>query len=127
MKYLILKTPSIEYAKAISRFIYSMSNPNESNDTTIYCPCISHPITKQVALVFPDEDTLPIKAGANPKLLVDTIRFAITADEAIALENTINGGGIVNPIEHIPSSLNRGIKTYEELKEDGWFPSLFNY
>jgi hypothetical protein len=86
MKYLILKTPSINYAKAISRFIYGMSVPALNETTQYYCGWIEHPETNAVALVFPDNDSLPISAEANPVLLVDTIRTAITENEAIALE-----------------------------------------
>ena len=144
MKYLILKTPSLDYAKAISRFIYGMSVPTFSETTQYYCSWIEHPETNEVALVFPENDSLPISPEANPVLLVDTIKSVITEDEAETLENLIRNAhtpqettieldgeiltintinSTINPIDHIPASLAGNIKTHEELAGEGWFPS----
>jgi hypothetical protein len=147
MKYLILKTPSVDYAKEISRFIYGMSIPTFSEVTQYYCSWIVHPKTNEVALAFNENDSLPISVEANPVLLVDTIRAAITVLEATALEALIAnantpieteieglGGELItvssvnnriNPIEHIPASLASNIKTEAEMEADGWYrPTL---
>lgn len=124
MKYLILKTPSIAYAKAISRFIYGISVPAFNEITLYYCSWIEHPNNGDVALIFPDNDTLSISTEANPILLVDIIRAAITEDEAIILENLIMNNQSINPIEHIPASLAGNIKTQEQMDVDGWFVNV---
>ena len=124
MKYLILKTPSTAYAKAISRFIYGMSIPAFNETTQYYCSWIKHPENNEVALVFPENDLLPISPEANPVLLVDTIRAAITTSEAIELENLIANSQSINPIEHIPTSLTANIKTQAEMEASGWFQNL---
>lgn len=143
MKYLILKTPSIDYAKAISRFIYGMSVPELDETTQYYCSWIQHPTSGAVALAFFENDSLPISTGANPVLLVDTIRAAITVDEAATLEALIAnantpveteitglGGELItvsitnnriNPIDHVPASLASNIKTQAEMEAGGWF------
>ena len=124
MKYLILKTPSIDYGKAISRFIYGMSVPALNETTQYYCGWIEHPETNAVALVFPENDSLPISLDANPVLLVDTVRTAITENEAVTLENLISNRQNINPIDHIPASLAGNIKTQEQMEAEGWFPSI---
>lgn len=124
MKYLILKTPSIDYAKAISRFIYGMSIPAFNETTQYCCSWIKHPESDEVALVFPENDLLPISPEANPALLVDTIRAAITTSEAIELGNLIANSQSINPIEHIPVSLTANIKTQAEMEANGWFQNL---
>jgi hypothetical protein len=126
MKYLILKTPLVEYAQAISRFIYGMSIPTFSEVTQYYCSWIKHPETNEVALAFNENDSLPISAEANPVLLVDTIRAAITASEATELENLIANSQSIKPIEHIPASLASNIKTEAEMEAGRWFrPIIF--
>jgi len=152
MKYLILKTPLTEYAQAISRFIYGMSVPTLNETTQYYCGWIEHPETNAIALVFPEvalvfpenaNDSLPISPEANPVLLVDTIRTAITENEAVTLENLIRNAhtpqettidldgetltvstfnNTISPIDHIPASLAGNIKTQEQMDAEGWFP-----
>jgi hypothetical protein len=121
MKYLILKTPSTAYAQAISRFIYGMSVPAFNETTQYYCGWIEHPENNEVALVFPENDLLPISPEANPILLVGTIKATITASEATELENLIANSQSIKPIEHIPASLASNIKTEAEMEAGGWF------
>jgi hypothetical protein len=120
-----------------------MSIPTFSEVTQYYCSWIKHPETNEVALAFNENDSLPISAEANPVLLVETIRAAITALEATELEALIVnantpieteieglGGELItvssvnnriNPIEHIPASLESNIKTQSEMEANGWF------
>jgi hypothetical protein len=120
-----------------------MSVPTLNETTQYYCGWIEHPETNAVALVFPDNDSLPISPEANPVLLVDTIRTAITENEAIALEVLIANANTpiettitaldgeltivssvnnrINPIDHIPASLAGNVKTQEQMDAEGWF------
>lgn len=120
MKYLILTIGSIDYAKAISKFLYALSVPTQDQTTKYFNSWIQHPENNQVALVF-GEEQLPIHPQANAKLLVDQVRQAITEQEATEMENIINQGGKVKPIDFIPASLGSNILTKEEMESDGWF------
>jgi hypothetical protein len=120
MKYLILTIPSVEYAKAISKFLYALSVPSQDQSTKFYNSWIEHPQLNKVALSFPD-DELPINPDADAKLLVDQVRQAITEDEAQAMEDRINEGGLVKPIDFIPASLSTNILTHAEMESAGWF------
>ncbi len=98
-----------------------MSVPAFNETTQYYCGWIEHPENNEVALVFPENDLLPISPEANPILLVDTIKATITASEATELENLIANSQSIKPIEHIPASLASNIKTEAEMEAGGWF------
>ena len=126
---------------AISRFIYALSVPAMNETTQYFCSWVRHPTTVEYALAF-TEDLLPIHPQANAPQLVDTIRHAITEDEATAFEDVIASGELVEyttidedgveqtfqrrdrtitPIDHIPPSLSAKTLTHEQATDQGWF------
>lgn len=120
MKYLILTINSIDYAKAISKFLYALSVPLQNQTTKYFNNWIQHPSTNEVALVF-GEEQLPIHPQADAKLLVNQVRQSITEEEATEMENIINQGGKVKPIDFIPASLGNNILNREKMEADRWF------
>jgi hypothetical protein len=125
MKYLILTIPSIEYAKAISRFIWAITIDSDQS-TMFYNSWIQHPQTNEVALAFIHNEKILIHPNANAKALVDQVRNAITQVEANLMENTINEGGLLNPLDFIPASLSTIILTHSEMENAGWFAVTIN-
>jgi len=121
MKYLILTIPSIEYAKAISFFLYALSIPELNQSTKYYNQWNVHPENNNVCLSFPDVPIL-INENANEKELVDLVRSAVSEEEAIKLENDIknNKGQEVYPLDFIPQSISSNIITEEEFINNGW-------
>ena len=122
MKYLILTIPSVDYAKAISKFLYALSVPTLDQVTQYYNGYIIHPNTGKVALGFPDED-IYVHSEADEKALVDQVRNAISEEEATQLEQDIidNKGQRAIPIDFIPQSLKSNLKTYAQMENWGWF------
>lgn len=123
MEYLVLTQPSIEYAKQISKFLYSLSVPSQDQATKYFNGWITHPTTGSVALVFGTEE-IPIHPHGNAILLVDTIRQAITEPEATEIETRINEGGTAKPLDFLPQSLSSNLLTEQQAKDNGWLPEL---
>ena len=124
MKYLILTIPSVDYAKGISHFLYALSVPALNYTTQYYNAWLVHPQTNEVALGFPENSDIPIHPNADAELLVDQVRNAITEEEAQAMEDRINEGGNVTPLDFIPQSLGGNIRTKEEMQLSGWFEEI---
>lgn len=119
MKYLILTIPSIDYAKAISRFLWSIQK-NKDESTKYFNHWVQHPVNGQIALAFPNVEIL-LDDNADASILVDQVRQAITSEEATAMEERINKGGSVKPVDFIPASLSTNIITQSEAEANGWF------
>jgi hypothetical protein len=119
MKYLILTIASVDYAKAISGFLWSIQK-NKDHSTEYYNNWIVHPNKNEVALAFPDMEIF-IDDNADATQLVNQVRQAITEEEAQQMEDKINQGGIVKPVDFIPQSLGSNILTRSEAEASGWF------
>ena len=129
MSYLILKTPSIEYAYSISHELWMLARPRgvSDNETSqFYCGTFSHPDGTQVA-IGPLDGTQPVHADADEPAFATLIGPAITEDEGQAIVAAIEEakGGHINILSIIEASpsLAPNLRTREQLDASGWFPT----
>lgn len=124
MYYLILSTPSIEYADAISRELWLLVRPAGNETTQFYTGRYAHPDGTKVC-VGPVEGTHPIHADADEFALASLISPAITDEEEAALIQTIADakGGSLDVLAMLQSidSLSPNLRTREQLEAGGWF------
>jgi hypothetical protein len=124
MHYLILSTPSIEYADAISRELWLLVRPAGNETSQYYTGRLAHPDGTKVA-IGPVEGTHPIHTDADEFTLSALISPAITDDEEDALIQTIvdTKGGSLDVLAMLQGidSLSPNLRTREQLDADGWF------
>ena len=127
---LILSTPSIEYAKAVSHELWMLARPrgfSENETSQYYCGTFAHPDGTKVA-IGPIDGKQNVHKDADEVAFVDIIRAALTEGEALALTNVINTnkGGKVQLTDIIGAtpSLASNLVTREEMQDDGWFPEV---
>lgn len=131
MKYLILTQPNIDYAKAVSGAIWQARYPDEvragDEQTQYYCGWITHPISGDVAITFPDE---PLKVHPMRKLqpLVDIIKTPLPENEKQAIQDHFDNlfpreeGDPPLTIENVlPSLYSDNLKTRQEMGYLNWF------
>ena len=128
MKYLNLTQASIEYAKMISKAIWSARYPEEvrSGDevTSMYCAPIVHPETNNVALCFPDEE-MPVhpmrKIGPLLAVITAPLPEEMQAEVASHLEN-FDWENTPTIIENLlPPLYSANLMTDSQALADGWF------
>jgi hypothetical protein len=125
--YLILKTPSKEYATAVSHELWMLARPRgiSDNETSqFYCGTFAHPDGTQVA-IGPIVGSQVVHTEADEEAFVNLINDSITAAEALFISTSINAakGGTISIIELImetPSIANNLITT-EQMQTSGWF------
>ena len=125
--YLILKTPSKEYATAVSHELWMLARPRgiSDNETSqFYCGTFAHPDGTQVA-IGPIDGSQVVHTDADEEAFVNLINDSITAAEALFISTSINAakGGTISIIELIretPSIANNLITT-EQMQTSGWF------
>ena len=127
---LILSTPSIEYAQAVSHELWMLARPrgfSENETSQYYCGTFAHPDGTKVA-IGPIDGQQNVHKNADEVAFVDIIRAALTEGEALALTNVINTnkGGKVTLTDIITAtpSLAPNLVTREEMQADGWFPEV---
>jgi hypothetical protein len=127
--YLILSTPSIDYADAISHELWLLVRPASvggDETTQFYTGRYAHPAGDEVA-IGPIEGSQPIHKDADEIPLASLIGAAVTADEEAYIENTISDakGGSLNVLAMLESieSLSPNLRTREQLEAEGWFPT----
>ena len=124
MHYLILSTPSIEYADAISRELWLLVRPAGNETTQFYTGRYAHPDGTNVA-IGPVDGTHPIHADADEFALASLIAPAITDEEEEAFVQTIADakGGSLDVLAMLQGieSLSQNIRTREQLESEGWF------
>jgi len=124
--YLILSTPSIEYAEAISRELWLLVRPAGNETTQFYTGRYAHPDGTKVA-IGPVEGTHPIHADADEFALAALIAPAITDEEEAAFVQTISEskGGSLDVLAMLQSidSLSANLRTRDQLEAAGWFTS----
>jgi len=122
--YLILSTPSIEYAEAISRDLWLLVRPAGNETTQYYTGRYAHPDGTKVA-IGPVEGTHPIHADADELSLASLIAPAITDEEEGAFAQTIADakGGSLDVLAMLQAidSLSPNLRTREQLEAEGWF------
>jgi hypothetical protein len=127
---LILSTPSIEYARAVSHELWMLARPrgfSENETSQYYCGTFAHPDGTKVA-IGPIDGKQNVHKDADEVAFVDIIRAALTEGEALALTNVINTnkGGKVQLTDIIGAtpSLAPNLITREGMQADGWFPEV---
>ena len=126
--YLILSSPSIEYAEAISHELWMLARPRgiSDNETSqFYCGRFAHPDGTQVA-IGPVDGAPSVHLDADELSFAALITDAITDEEEQVIVDAIiaaKGGAIdlLQLIEDTPS-LAPNLRTYQELDAQGWFP-----
>ena len=127
MTYFILSQPSEEYARAISHELWMLARPrgiSENETSQYFCGVKTH--DGQVA-IGPLDGSQPVHADADELSFGQLIAPAITEEEEagiVAAVTEAKGGSIdiVALIEASPS-LSPNLRTYDQLKADGWFTS----
>ena len=129
MSYLILSTPSLPYADAISHELWLLVRPASiaSNETTqFYVGRYAHPDKTKVC-IGPIEGSQPIHKDADEFALAALIAPAITDDEEAFIIQTIADakGGSLNVLEMLQGidSLSHQLRTRQQLEAAGWFPT----
>ena len=129
MTFLILSTPSEDYAKAVSHELWMLARPRgiSDNETSqFYCGTYAHPDGTQVA-IGPLDGTQPVHANADEQAFATLIGPAITEDEGQAIVAAIEEakGGHINILSIIQASpsLAPNLRTREQLDASGWFPT----
>ena len=128
MTYLILKTPSEEYAQAVSHELWMLARPRNisANETSqLFCGVQKH-ADGRIA-IGPLDGTQPVHADADELSFAELIGHAVTEaeeDGIIAAITEAKGGSIrvLDLIEASPS-LSPNLRTREQLEADGWFPT----
>ena len=127
--YLILSTPSLPYAGAISHELWLLVRPasvGADETTQFYTGRYAHPDKTKVC-IGPIEGSQPIHKDADEFALAAKIGAPITADEATFIIETIAAakGGSLNVLHMIESidSLSPNLRTREQLEAEGWFPT----
>lgn len=127
--YLILSTPSTEYADAISHELWMLARPRgiSDNETSqFFCGRYVHPASGEVC-IGPIEQPQNIHEDADELAFADLISAAVTEMEGQIIVDTINASKgstieIVDLILNSPS-LSPNLRTREQLESAGWFPT----
>ena len=127
MSYLILSTPSLPYADAISHELWLLVRPASvgSDETTqFYTGRYAHPDGTQVC-IGPINGPQPIHKDADELTLASLIAPAVTEEEEEFIIQSIADakGGSLSILEMISEidSLSPNLRTREQLKAQGWF------
>lgn len=127
--YLILSSPSREYAEAISHELWMLARPRgiSDNETSqFFCGVFEHPVNGQVA-IGPLDGSHPIHTAAKEELFTETITGAITAGEKASFNEAIHSskGGRLDIMSLLGASpsLSNNLRTREQLETQGWFPT----
>lgn len=127
--YLILSTPSIDYARAVSHELWMLARPRGISDGEVsqfYCGVYSHPNNGTVA-IGPISQPQVVHELADDLAFASVIGPAITEAEEIGIisEITASKGGSINILDVIQASpsLSPNLKTRSQLESAGWFPT----
>jgi len=131
MTYLILSQPSEEYARAASHELWMLARPrniSDSETSQFFCGVQKHS-DGRISIGPLDQwgRMKPVHADADELAFAAKIGEAVTEEEEAGIVAAINeakGGSIdiVGLIEASPS-LSPNLRTYDQLKADGWFTS----
>ncbi len=127
MSYLILSTPSLPYADAISHELWLLVRPasvGADETTQFYTGRYAHSDGTQVC-IGPINGPQPIHKDANEYALAAKIGEAVTLEEAAFIITSIADakGGSLSILEMVESidSLSPNLRTREQLEAEGWF------
>lgn len=128
MTHLILSQPSEEYAKDVSHELWMLARPRGISDgetSQLLCGVQKHDDGR--IAIGPLDGAHPVHIDADELSFGQLIGHAITIEEEEAIIDAIieaKGGSIriLDLIEASPS-LSTNLRTREQLKADGWFPT----
>ena len=125
--YLILSTPSTDYADAVSHELWMLARPRGISDTEtsqFFCGRYVHPTSGAVCF-GPIEQPQNVHEDADELAFVDLISAAVTEAEELTIIDAINAakGGSIQLLNIISSSpsLSPNLRTREQLESAGWF------
>jgi len=126
MTHLILSQPSEEYAKDVSHELWMLARPrgiSDSETSQYFCGVQKH-ADGRIA-IGPLDGTQPVHADADELSFGVLIGAAITEEEEAGIVAAITEAkgdsiDIVALVESSPS-LSPNLRTYDQLKADGWF------
>ena len=128
MTYLILSQPSEDYAKAVSHELWMLARPrgiSDSETSQYFCGVQKHDDGR--IAIGPLDGTQPVHADADELSFGELIGHAITEEEEAGIVAAITEakGGIIRILSIIEASpsLSPNLRTYDQLKADGWFPT----
>ncbi len=124
MTYLILSTPSEDYARNMSAAMYALSAPADAQ-TQYAVGWITHPKTGEVALRLGDEGSY-LQPDADVSAFISVL--PISEAEASDLTATLEAarGTHLRYVDMLPDSLTDGMLTHEQMDADGWWPIDLN-
>jgi len=128
MSYLILSTPSEDYAKAVSHELWMLARPRgirDSETSQYFCGVQKHSDGR--IAIGPLDGTQPVHADADELSFGQLIGHAVTEAEEDAIIQAITEAkgrsiSILSIIEASPSLANN-LRTREQLETQGWFPT----
>ena len=127
--YLILSTPSIEYADAISHELWMLARPrgiSHGETSQFFCGRYVHPVSGAVC-IGPIEQPQNVHEDADELAFADLISAAVTEVEELAIIDAIEDakGGTIQLLDIIIASpsLSPNLRTREQLESAGWFPT----
>ena len=125
--YLILSTPSIEYADAISHELWMLARPrgiSHGETSQFFCGRYVHPVSGAVC-IGPIEQPQNVHEDADELAFADLISAAVTEPEEQAIIDAIEAakGGAIQLLDIISASpsLSPNLRTREQLESAGWF------
>lgn len=121
IQYLQLNTDSLDYARALSAALWSITRPERTDaDTQYYSSPIVHPETGMIALPISDEakHVHPLASAATLLAMVQ-ITEAEASDLTAALESA--KGGHVRISDLLPASWSPALLSREAAAKAGWF------
>ena len=128
MTYLILKTPSEEYAQAVSHELWMLARPRgiSDNETSQYfCGVLKHSDGR--VAIGPLDGEQPVHPLAEELKFEKLIGHAVNANEKSAITQSISSrkGGKARALDLIGASpsLSPNLRTRKQLEADGWFPT----
>ena len=124
MTYLILSTPSENYARSMSAALYALSAPAGAQ-TQYAVGWITHPTTGDVALRLGSESSY-LQPDADVSAFVSLL--PITEAEAADLTETLEKARETHLryADMLPESLTDGMRTQEQMDAGGWWPIDIN-
>ncbi|GAA6622907.1 hypothetical protein [Scytonema sp. NUACC26] len=119
-------------AQSLSKALYELSRPLSTQLTEdvseYYCGWLVHPITKEVVLILPEDDLLPVNSLANDRALDKFLKpfqnaQKITGEDIEKVRNAIatNKDKQIKVIDFLPQYWLDSAKTQEQLEGGNWF------
>lgn len=127
--YLILSTPSLPYADAISHELWLLVRPasvGASETSQFYTQRYAHPDGSKVCIgELSPYGPMPIHKDANEHSLAELIAPAVTDEEEAFIVTTIQEakGGSLDVLAMLQQidSLSPNLRTRQQLEAEGWF------